>query len=43
VGDACERFDAEPGRAALHAQLLAVAEALVARHAPSVHPQEIHP
>jgi hemerythrin-like domain-containing protein len=43
VGDACERFDAEPGRAALHAQLLAVADALVARHAPSVHPQEIHP
>jgi hemerythrin-like domain-containing protein len=43
VGDACERFDAEPGRAALHAQLLAVADALVARHAPSVHPQETHP
>jgi hemerythrin-like domain-containing protein len=43
VGEACERFDAEPGRAALHAHLVAVAEALVARHVPSVHPQEIHP
>jgi hemerythrin-like domain-containing protein len=43
VGVACERFDAEPGRAALHAQLVALADALVARHVPSVHPQEIHP
>jgi hemerythrin-like domain-containing protein len=43
VGEACDRFDAEPGHSALHAHLLGVAAALVARHVPSVHPQEIHP
>ncbi len=43
VGVACDRFDAEPGHAALQAHLLADAAALVARHVPAVHPQEIHP
>jgi hemerythrin-like domain-containing protein len=43
VADACERFEAEPGHAALHALLLADAAELVARHVPSVHPQETHP
>lgn len=43
VGQACAAFDAEPGHAALHARYARLAEELVARHAPVVHPQENHP
>jgi hemerythrin-like domain-containing protein len=36
VGEGCERYEAE--RAGSHERLHALAEALVARHAPAVHP-----
>jgi hemerythrin-like domain-containing protein len=41
VDAVCARHDAEPGHAALHAKYTTIADRLVARHAPAIHPQEI--
>jgi hemerythrin-like domain-containing protein len=38
VSDACERYESQPGRAGRHAELHALADALVARYAGAAHP-----
>jgi hemerythrin-like domain-containing protein len=38
VSEACDRYEADPGRAGRHGQLHALADELVARHAGAVHP-----
>lgn len=39
VGDACEKYEGDEARAGAHERLHALAEELVQRHAPAVHPE----
>jgi hemerythrin-like domain-containing protein len=43
VSDACERYEADEARAGAHERLHALADELVATHAPAVHPSPSHP